>query len=189
MSFELIRSETLLQGRAFKVKRDYLKTPNGNETTLEIIEHGGSVVLVPVDDDGNLLLVRQYRHAAAQDLLELPAGTRNGEEPFEECAAREIREETGMEAGKLQKVGEFFLAPGYSTELMVVFIATALKYNPLDADDDEFLVVEKMSLKKIMQIVKSGQMLDAKTLAALLLAKPHLNGILGAIGQQRKSDY
>jgi len=179
MSFELIKSETLLQGRAFKVKRDYLKTPNGDETTLEIIEHGGSVVLVPVDDDGNLLLVRQYRHAAAQDLLELPAGTRNGEEPFEECAAREIREETGMEAGKLQKVGDFYLAPGYSTEFMAVFLATELRHNPLETDFDEFLQVEKIPVQKAIELFQSGKMLDAKSLAAWLLATPHLEKYLG----------
>jgi 8-oxo-dGTP pyrophosphatase MutT (NUDIX family) len=174
MPFELIKSETLLQGRAFKVKRDYLKTPNGEETKLEIIEHGGSVVLVPIDDEGNLLLVRQYRHAAQQDLLELPAGTRDEEEPYQECAAREIREETGMEAGKLQKVGDFYLAPGYSTEFMAVFLATDLKENPLEADFDEFLQVEKIPVKKAAEMFQSGEVLDAKSLAAWLLAKPHL---------------
>jgi 8-oxo-dGTP pyrophosphatase MutT (NUDIX family) len=179
MPFELIKSETLLQGRAFKVKRDYLKTPNGDETKLEIIEHGGSVVLVPVDEDGNLLLVRQYRHAAKQDLLELPAGTRNGEEPFEECAAREIREETGMEAGKLQKVGDFYLAPGYSTEFMAVFLATELRHNPLETDFDEFLQVEKIPVQKAIELFQSGKMLDAKSLAAWLLATPHLEKYLG----------
>jgi ADP-ribose pyrophosphatase len=186
MPFELIKSEPLMQGRAFKIRRDLLKTPDGKETKLDIIEHGGSVVIIPVDADGNLLFVRQYRHAAGIDLLELPAGTRDGDEPYKECAAREIREETGMEAGKLKDLGRFYLAPGYSTELMGVFLATDLKHNPLQADDDEFLVVEKMSLKEAMQLVKSGKMLDAKTLAALLLAKSHLNSILGGIGQQRK---
>ena len=174
MPFELIRSETLLQGRAFKIRRDYLKTPNGRETRLEIIEHGGSVVLIPIDDDGNLLFVRQYRHAVGKDLLELPAGTRDNDEPFEECAAREIREETGMQAGKLQKVGEFYLAPGYSSEFMVVFLATGLKDNPLDADDDEFLQVEKIPLKQAIQMAERGDIPDAKSLAALLLAKPYL---------------
>ena len=174
MPFELIRSETLLQGRAFKIRRDYLKTPNGLETQLEIIEHGGSVVLIPIDNDGNLLFVRQYRHAVGKDLLELPAGTRDKDEPFEECAAREIREETGMQAGKLQKVGEFYLAPGYSSEFMVVFLATGLKDNPLDADDDEFLEVEKIPLKQAIQMAERGDIPDAKSLAALLLAKPYL---------------
>ncbi|HEX6268598.1 MAG TPA: NUDIX hydrolase [Anaerolineales bacterium] len=178
MPFELIRSETLMQGRAFSIRRDYLKTPDGRETRLEIIEHGGSVVLVPIDDDGNLLFVRQYRHATGEDLLELPAGTRDGDEPFEECAAREVREETGMEAGKLQKLGEFYLAPGYSSEFMVVFLATGLKDNPLDADDDEFLQVEKIPLKKAIQMAERGKVPDAKSLAAFLLARPYLEKYL-----------
>jgi ADP-ribose pyrophosphatase len=174
MPFELLRSETLLQGRAFKIRRDYLKTPDGRETKFEIIEHGGSVVIVPIDQEGDMLFVRQYRHAAGMDLLELPAGTRDGDEPFEDCAAREIREETGMEAGTLQKVGEFFLAPGYSTEFMVVFLATDLKHNPLQADDDEFLVVEKIPLKKAIDMAERGEVPDAKSMAALLLARPFL---------------
>lgn len=174
MPFELIRSETILQGRAFKIRRDYLKTPDGRETRLEIIEHGGSVVLIPIDDDGNLLFVRQYRHAAGADLLELPAGTRDSDEPFDECAAREIREETGMEAGKLQKVGEFYLAPGYSSEFMAVYLATGLKENPLDADDDEFLKVEKIPLRQAIEMAERGEVPDAKSLAALLLARPYL---------------
>jgi len=178
MPFEWIRSEILLQGRAFKIRRDYLKTPDGRETKLEIVDHGGSVVIIPIDDEDNLLFVRQYRHAAGGDLLELPAGTRDEDEPFEECAAREIREETGMEAGKLQKIGEFYLAPGYSTEFMAVFLATGLKENPLQADDDEFLQVEKIPLKKAFEMADRGEVPDAKSLAALLLARSHLEKYL-----------
>ncbi|HXD10444.1 MAG TPA: NUDIX hydrolase [Anaerolineales bacterium] len=179
MPFELIRSEPLLQGRTFKIRRDYLKTPDGKETKFEIVEHGGSVVVVPIDEFGNMWFVRQYRHAAGKDLLELPAGTRDGNEPYEECAAREIREETGMEAGTLVKVGEFYLAPGYSTEFMGVFLATDLKHNPLDPDADEFLSIEKMSVKSAMELVERGEVPDAKSLAALLLARPHLEKYLG----------
>jgi len=174
MPFELLTSEILLQGRAFKIRRDTLKTPDGRETKFEIIEHGGSVILIPMDENGNVLFVRQYRHAAGKDLLELPAGTRDEDELYEECAAREIREETGMEAGKLQKVGEFFLAPGYSTEFMVVYLATGLKHSPLQADDDEFLLVEKIPLKKALDMAERGEVPDAKSLAALLLAGPYL---------------
>jgi 8-oxo-dGTP pyrophosphatase MutT (NUDIX family) len=180
MPFELIRSELLLQGRTFKIRRDYLKTPDGKETKFEIVEHSGSVVIVPVDSDGNVLFVRQYRHAAGMDMLELPAGTRDSvDEPYEECAAREIREETGMEAGTLTKIGDFYLAPGYSTEFMGVFLATDLKHNPLDPDADEFLSVEKISVKKVFEIAVRGDMPDAKSLAALLLARPHLEKYLG----------
>lgn len=174
MPFELISSETLLQGRAFKIRRDTLKTPDGRQTKLEIVDHGGSVVVLPIDDENNLLFVRQYRHAAKAELLELPAGTRNDEEPYEECAAREIREETGMQAGNLQKLGEFYLAPGYSTEFMVVFLATDLKENPLQADEDEFLRVVKMPAREALEMAEQGGVPDAKSLAALLLAKPRL---------------
>jgi ADP-ribose pyrophosphatase len=180
MPFELIKSESILQGRAFKIRRDHLKTPDGRETQFEIVEHGGSVIIIPIDSNGNIHFVRQYRHAAGMDLLELPAGTREGDEPYEDCAAREIREETGMEAGKLQKVGEFYLAPGYSTEFMGVFLATDLKHNPLDADDDEFLEVEKIPILKTFELANKGEMPDAKSLAALFLAKPFLENILSS---------
>ena len=174
MPFELLRSETLLKGRAFTIRRDWLKTPDGRETKYDIIEHGGSAVIVPIDADGNLLFVRQYRHAAGTDLLELPAGTLDeGEEPAV-CAAREIREETGFAAGKLEKIGEFYLAPGYSTEFMVVYLATDLKHDPLEADADEFLSVEKIPVKQALEMAEKGEIPDAKSLAALLLAQMYL---------------
>ncbi|MGE5373774.1 MAG: NUDIX hydrolase [Bacteroidota bacterium] len=179
MPFEFIRSELLLQGRNFNVRRDTLKTPSGHQTTLEIVEHDGSVVLVPVDEQGNILFVRQYRPAAGRDLLELPAGTRNGKEPFEECAAREIREETGMEAGRLQKLGEFYVAPGYSNEYMAVFLATELKPNPLDADEDEFLELERFGIREVGEMFGRGEVPDSKSLAAWMLAKPHLEKYFG----------
>ena len=179
MPFELIKSETILQGRAFKIRRDSLKTSEGLETKLEIIEHGGSVVILPIDNEGNILFVRQYRHATGQDLLELPAGTRDGDELYEDCAARETREETGMEAGTLEKLGEFYLAPGYSTEFMAAFLATDLRHNPLDADEDEVLSIERIPVKKAFELALSGKLPDAKSLAVLLLAKSHLENYLG----------
>ena len=163
-----------MKGRAFAIRRDHLKTPDGRETKFEIIEHGGSVVLIPIDDNGNMLLVRQYRHATGQDLLELPAGTLDDNEEPEICAAREVREETGMAAGKLLKLGEFYLAPGYSTEFMVVFLATDLHHAPLEADADEFLSVESIPVAEAIRKAERGEIPDAKSLAALFLAKPSL---------------
>lgn len=174
MSFELIKTELLLKGRAFAIRRDWMKTPAGHETKFDIIEHHGSVIIVPVDADGNLLFVRQYRHAAGQDLLELPAGTlEEGEEPSV-CAAREIREETGYAAGKLTGLGKFFLAPGYSTEQMSVFLATDLSFAPLDADADEFISVEKVTVDEALKRAVRGEIPDAKSLAALFLAQKFL---------------
>jgi len=174
MPFELLKSEVLMKGRAFSIRRDHLKTPDGRETKFEIIEHGGSVVIIPVDENGNVLLVRQYRHATGGDLLELPAGTLDDAEDPEVCAAREIREETGKAAEKLTKLGEFYLAPGYSTEFMIVYLATGLSEDPLDADDDEFLSVESIPITEALKMAESGEIPDAKSLAALFMAKSSL---------------
>jgi len=169
MPFELISSETLMKGRAFAIRRDLMKTPDGRETKFDIIEHGGSVVIAPFDAEGNLLFVRQYRHATGQELLELPAGTlEQGEDP-DVCAAREIREETGYAAGKLERLGQFYLAPGYSTEFMVVYLATKLTHSPLEADADEFLSVERIPAQEAFERALRGEMPDAKTLATMFL--------------------
>jgi ADP-ribose pyrophosphatase len=172
--FELIRSETLLEGRAFKIRRDHLRTPDGRETRYDIVEHVGSVIMLPVDEAENLLFVRQYRHAAGSELLELPAGTRDDHETYEACAAREMREETGLAAGILEKVGEFYLAPGYSTEFMMVYIARDLSPDPLPTDADEFLQLERIPVKQALRMAEEGQVPDAKSLAALFLAGPRL---------------
>jgi len=174
MKFELITSENTYAGRAFNVRRDHLLTPSGNTVKYDIIEHIGSVSLVPVDENGQMYFVRQYRHAAGMDLLELPAGTLEPGEPPEEAARREIREEIGMAAQNMLEIGSFYLAPGYSTELMHVFLATGLTYDPLDPDADEYLSVEKLPVAEALQLAESGQMQDAKSLAALLLAKKYL---------------
>ena len=174
MRFELLHSETVFSGRAFTIRRDSLRLPDGHQTRLDIVEHTGSVVLVPVDAEGNLLFVRQYRHAAGLELLELPAGTLEKGEAPEACARREVREETGMAAGSLEHLGEFYLAPGYSTENMHVYLATGLRPDPLEADADEFLIVEKLPLKKALEMAETGRIPDAKTLAALLLARARL---------------
>jgi ADP-ribose pyrophosphatase len=164
-SFKLLKSEILMQGRAFTIRRDTLETPDNRETKFEIIEHIGSVVILPLDN----------RHAASIDLLELPAGTLDnaGEKP-EDCAAREIREETGMATRTLTKIGEFFLAPGYSTEFMHVFLATDLYYSPLEADADEFLSVQAIPAAEAIRMAERSEIPDAKSLAALMLARSYL---------------
>lgn len=174
MAFELLKSEIVYPGRAFTIRRDTLRLPDGHETRLDIVEHVGSVVIIPLDEHGNLLFVRQYRHAAGLDLLELPAGTLDEGEAPEACARREIREETGMAAAIMQHLGGFYLAPGYSTEYMHVFLATELRPDPLQADADEYLSVEVISLGTALEMARRAEIPDAKSLAALALAQSHL---------------
>jgi len=174
MKFDLLGSEIVYQGRAITLRVDNLRTPDGRDVKYDIINHHGSVILVPVDEHKKVYFVRQYRHAAGLEMLELPAGTLEPGEAPEVCAAREIREETGMQADNIKKIGSFYLAPGYSTEHMHVFLATGLSVNPLEADIDEFLSVEVLSLDETLKLAESGQLLDAKSLAALLLARPYL---------------
>jgi ADP-ribose pyrophosphatase len=174
MRFELLKSEILFEGRAFGMRRDHLKTPSGRTAKYDIIEHSGSVVLVPVDAEGNVHFVRQYRHATGTDLLELPAGTLEPDEDPLECARREIREEIGMAANQLREIGSFYLVPGYSTEYMHVFLATGLQESPLPPDADEYLSVEKIPFVKALEMARKGEIPDAKSLAALLLAQHYL---------------
>ena len=174
MTFKLLKSETVYTGHAFTVHRDTLQLPDGHETRFDIVEHPGSVVILPVDDRKNLLFVRQYRHATGLDLLELPAGTLDKDEAPEACARREVREETGMAAGVLEHLGGFYLAPGYSTEYMHVYLATELHADPLEADADEFLTVECIPLGQALAMAQQAEIPDAKSLAAILMAQSRL---------------
>ncbi len=177
MAFESLHSEIMYRGRAFDVRRDRVRLPDGRTADLDIVEHHGSVVILPLDVDRSLLFVRQYRHAAGLYLLELPAGVMEpGEDPLE-CARRELREETGFAAGRMQHIGRFYLAPGYSTELMYVFLASDLRADPLQSDADEFLHVERLPLAEALRRAASGEMPDAKSLAAFYLVLPHLEGL------------
>jgi ADP-ribose pyrophosphatase len=175
MPFSTISQETIYRGHAFNLRRDELKTPDQRTIHLEIIEHVGAVTLLPMDADGRILFVRQYRHATGKELLELPAGTIDEGELPEACAAREIREETGFAAGKLRKLGEFFLAPGYSTEYMVVFLATELHHAPLPGDLDEFISLLPIPVERAYEMALNGELQDGKSLAALLLARPYIH--------------
>ncbi len=178
MTFETLHSEKTYRGRAFEVRRDQVRLPNGNTAQLDIVEHSGAVTLLPVDAQAQVWFVRQYRHAAELELLELPAGTLEPGEPPEACARREIREEIGMSAGHLQKLGAFFLAPGYSTEFMHIFLATELSPAPLPGDENEVLRVERLPLGQVYEMAEGDRIQDAKTLAALLLARPLLQSLI-----------
>jgi ADP-ribose diphosphatase len=175
MRIETLRQETIYRGRAFNVRRDEVRFPNQHTNQLDIIEHVGAVTILPVDAEGRILFVRQYRHATGKELLELPAGTLDAGETPDECALREIREETGFAAGNLIKLGEFFLAPGYSTEYMLVYLANELTHDPLPGDEDEFITLEAVPVEQAYDMALNGTLQDGKSLAALLLAQPYIH--------------
>jgi len=175
MAVEVVSSEKKYSGRVLSLRIDRVRLENGKVAALDIIEHHGSVVMVPVDDDGGIWLVRQYRHAAGREILELPAGSLEpGEDPAD-CAGRELREEIGMAAGTIVRIGGFFLAPGYATEYMHVFLAGGLRPGRLPGDDDEILRPEKFSVAELRKDLEAGTMEDAKTVAALAIALPRLD--------------
>ncbi len=174
MTFELISRQTIFHGRVFEVCQDLVRLPDGHEFRLDIVDHRPAITILPLDEQGLIWFVRQYRHAAGKSLLELPAGVMEPGETPETGAQREIQEEIGMSAGKLQKIGGFYLAPGYSTEYMHVFLATDLTPNSLPKDEDEFLTVEKISPAQAMTMVKGGQIEDSKSLVSLFLAAPYI---------------
>lgn len=174
MKPEILQTEKIYRGRAFDVRRDQVQLPHGRVTNLDIVEHVGAVTILPVDSDGYIMFVRQYRHPTGGEILELPAGTlEEGEEPIA-CARREIQEEVGMGAESLRKIGEFFLAPGYSTEFMHVYLATDLSPSSLPGDEDEDLSVVRLPAEEAFEAAHAGKIKDAKTLAALFLAQRFL---------------
>jgi ADP-ribose pyrophosphatase len=171
-----ISSENRFSGRLLSVRVDRVRMEDGREAAFEILEHAGSVVMVPVADDGGIWFVRQYRPAAGRELLELPAGTLNPQEDPAACAGRELREEIGMRADRLTRIGGFFLAPGYATEYMHAFLASGLHPDRLPGDEDEVLFPEKLSRAAAFEMLDSGGFEDAKTAAALALALRRLSG-------------
>lgn len=174
MDVQILESEIVYRGRALSVRKDRVVLAGQPPTTMDVVVHAGAVTLVPVDGEGFVWFVRQYRHSAGTVLLELPAGTLEEGEPPERCAARECREEIGMAPARLEPLGEAFLAPGYSTEYMHFYLATGLEESPLPADSDEQITVERVRPRDIPALISSGELRDVKSLAALFLARPRL---------------
>ena len=163
-----VRGERLFSGRVIKIEKDTVTLPNGQETTREIVRHPGAVAIVAVRDE-EILLVRQYRYAVASELLEIPAGKLDqGEEPAV-CAERELREETGYR-GSLIPMGTYYTTPGFSDEVMHIFLARDLVWDPLHLDEDEFLEVSSMSLAEALEQARQGGFRDGKTALGILLA-------------------
>lgn len=180
MDFQPVDEEVVYHGRIFDVARVRYQLPNGNHHTYDLVKHHGAVTILPVDEQGRIWFVRQYRVGAQGTLLELPAGLLEEGESAEDSAYREVQEEIGMAAASLQYLGEFYMVPGYSTEKLVAFLATGLRESALPMDDDEFLEREAIEIKEAYARVARGEIQDGKTIAALLLAQPYLAALTRA---------
>ena len=159
---------TIHIGKVFSVEEVQVSLPTGKSKSYDRVNHRDSVTILPVDEEGNIWFVRQYRIGSEKELLELPAGVMEyGEDPLS-SAQREIREEIGMAAKSWKLLGSFYLAPGYCTEINNVFLAQDLYAAPLDMDEDEFLTIEHIPMNEVLVKIKNGEINDCKSLAALV---------------------
>lgn len=170
---QLLESIEVFHGRIFDVTVDTVR--EGEKTyPREVVHHPGSAVIIPVFEDGTVALVRQYRHPAVRYLLEAPAGTLNRSERPEEGAARELEEELGLVAGKLDKLSEFFVSPGFCEEKMWVYLATEMTGTKQQLEDDEILDVVRLPFAEALEMITDGEIEDAKTIIGLMLAAPRV---------------
>jgi ADP-ribose pyrophosphatase len=171
MTHKLLKSESLFQGVVFDVVRDWLEEPSGAEIVREVVTHSGGAGGLPVFDDGRVALVRQYRHPARADLLEIPAGKLETNETPELCAAREIEQEIGWRPGRMQKLAEFYSTPGFCGEKLFVYLATELAPSAQMLDHDEFVEIVYLPLEEAVALALNDQLADSKTIIALLMAQ------------------
>ncbi len=170
---KVIANKGIYRGKIFDVRVDTIRE-DGIEYDREIVAHNGSAVVVPVFDDGTVALVRQYRHAAREYLLEIPAGSlAEGEDP-KIGAARELEEEIGVVAESIEKLTEFYVSPGFLSEFMHVFVATGLTEVGQKLEYDELLTVERYSFDALLNLIRNGEIRDAKTICGILLASERL---------------
>ncbi len=173
---QLLRHKLLYKGRKFDYEVSRLKLPNGAEGEWECVRHPGGALAVPVTPEGKLVLVRQYRFAAQGRLLEFPAGTVEPDEDPATTIRREIEEETGYRANRWQSLGKFYLAPGYSDEIIYAFLAQDLELLevPPEQDEDEDIETVLMTPEELEQAILRGEPIDAKSICSFFLARPFL---------------
>ena len=170
---ETLSTKSIHKGRIFDVRLDTIREGEG-EYDREIVVHKGSAVIVPVFDDKSVVLVRQYRHPTGKHLLEIPAGgLEEGEDP-QTGAARELEEEIGVSAARIEKLAEFYVSPGFLTEKMYVFLATDLTKTAQKLDEDEFIELVRITFPQAFDLIRTGGIEDAKTIVGLIMAGTRL---------------
>ncbi|MGM0502210.1 MAG: NUDIX hydrolase [Bacillota bacterium] len=163
---ETIESKTIFNGKVVKLDVKEVRLPNGKAALREIVNHQGGVAVIPYQN-GEITLIKQFRKAAEEVLYELPAGLLEVDENPQECAQRELKEETGYLASSLKKICDFYTSPGFSSELLHIYLATDLVEDQQEMDEDEFIELEKMSLTQAKEKLAAGEFKDAKTIIGL----------------------
>jgi ADP-ribose pyrophosphatase len=179
----ILASERVYRGRMLNLDEVQVKLPDGGISTREVVRHPGAVAIIAIDGRGNILLVRQFRTALERIVLEIPAGKLDINEDAEDCARRELEEETGYRAGALRYLAPVAVAAGYSDEILHIFMATELSPGEAHPDSNEFLTVEWMPIEDLVCDVLDGKVEDGKTIIAALLC----DTIYRRLGQQATS--
>jgi ADP-ribose pyrophosphatase len=165
---ETISSQLIYEGRAVKLRVDTIQTKNGRQATREIVEHSDCIAVVVIDEEDNVLLVKQFRKPVEKELLEIPAGGIDPGESPEEAVIRELQEEIGHMPRNIKKLGGFYSAPGYLSEYLYLYLATDLIPSQLTAEDTEGIDVVRVPLAEIPGMIASGRICDSKSIAGLL---------------------
>lgn len=173
-SERFVKNVSRRKGVIINMRTDEVLLPNGKTALREVIEHPGAVAVLPLDAEGFSYCVRQFRYPVNAHLLEIPAGKLDPGEEHAACAARELSEETGIEAGRLIYLGVIYTSPGFCDEAIHLYLALDLEFKNAHPDEDEFLDVEKISFDTLVEMAMSGEIPDAKTTAAVLKAKRYL---------------
>lgn len=167
---ECLTSKEVFSGKLLNVFLDTVLLPNGKQATREFIKHPGAVAVVPVCDDGKILLVRQFRYPTNKVLLEIPAGKLDMGEHPDECVVRELEEETGYLSKNIIKLTSIYTTPGFTDEVIHLYLARQLTKTSQNLDEDEFLNVEAYTPEEIKKMIGNGEINDAKSMLALLLS-------------------
>jgi len=171
LEYRTISREEIFKGKILTLVKDKVLLPNNNEAEREIILHKGAAAIVPVDDEGRIIFVRQYRHPIGEELLEIPAGLlEEGEEPLE-SAKRELEEETGYKYSKIRFICKMISSAGFCNEIVHIYLATELKKGKQNLDEDEFISLERYTFEEAVEMIFDGRIKDSKTIAGILGAK------------------
>ena len=168
---------SIYKGRVIDLNLEEAHLPNGKTVQLEMVRHPGASAVVPMRDDGRVVMIRQYRHAAGGMIYEIPAGRLNpGEDPLD-CAKRELAEEAGQLAAQWDRLGAVFTTPGFTDEKIYLFLARKLTAVAQALEHDEVIEVVEVPLQEVITMIRQGEVIDGKTICGLMLAYFHIKGV------------